>query len=255
MSQTYPQILKIKITGTSKMGVIDFVTAKLKAKQKFFIVTPNPEILVEAQKNPSFASALNSADLSLPDGVGLVLAAKVFGLKNIQRIAGRQMMLKLLEFADHKKLHVFFLGSTKLIIKSALHQAKINYPNIKIMTHSGPQLDKTALPVSEIDRKIEIDAVNQINSFKPDLLFVAFGAPKQELWLAKHLAHLKIGGVMVVGGSLDYFAGAKRLPPSWLSSFGFEWLWRLFQEKGHFKRVFTAVVIFPFYVIKEKLTS
>jgi N-acetylglucosaminyldiphosphoundecaprenol N-acetyl-beta-D-mannosaminyltransferase len=234
------------------MGVIDFVTAKLKAKQKFFIVTPNPEILVEAQKNPSFASALNSADLSLPDGVGLVLAAKVFGLKNIQRIAGRQMMLKLLEFANQKKLRVFFLGSTSLIIKSALHKAKINYPNIKIMTHSGPQFDKTALPVSEIDRKIEIDAVNQINSFKPDLLFVAFGAPKQELWLAKHLAHLKIGGAMVVGGSLDYFAGIKKLPPQWMHRRGLEWAWRLFHEKSHLKRVFTAVIIFPTLIVLER---
>jgi len=245
------KILNVKISGTSKDKVLTFLSTSLKNKFKFFITTPNPEIIVEANRNAALLKTLNSSDLALADGTGLVLASKLFGLKNIRRLPGRTMFLDLLTFADQNHLKIFLLGSTPVAIEKSLARLSASYPRLKAEAFSGPYLDKAASPVSKADLRLENESLTLINRFKPDLLFVAFGAPKQELWISRHFNKLNIGGAMVIGGTLDYFSGEKPLPPGWLSRLGLEWLWRLLHEPGHLKRVYTAIVIFPVLLIKS----
>jgi len=283
------QIFKIDIISTRRQKVLAFVRMKLKAKgfsKPFLIFTPNPEIAVLASTDKKFKNVLNSADLLLPDGIGLALAKKFLELPNtnskilrpfllfgqgfvvgiatfikkdwlfasLYPIKGREMFLELLKLANRKRWKVFLLGGgTDVVDKTAEFLRKI-FKKVEIMAASGPSLDKNGLPMKKEDERIEKQVIKEINDFKPQLLFVAFGAPKQERWLFKWRAKLKIGGAMAVGGTFDYISGRAKLPPAWIENLGLEWVWRLITQPRRLKRIFTAFPIFPLKVFWYKLT-
>lgn len=243
----------VDFSVTPKEGLIKLVEEKLKLRQKFFIVTPNPEILLASKKNKVLKNVLNNADISLPDGVGISMGFKLFGLPQVNRIPGRIFMENLFSLSDDKKLKVFLLGSTSQVIERSLEKMKALYPGAKVSGSSGPRLSVEGLPVTLSDKKVNLETVKKINEFKPDLLFIAFGCPKQELWWSIHEKELKVGGAMVVGGSLDYFSNSKKLPPTLISNLGFEWFWRLLIEKNHLSRVVSAVFVFPLVLLRERI--
>lgn len=237
-------ILGVEVSVTSRGEVLKFVADSLKNKSKFFITTPNPEIIVAAQKDDELMTALNSADVALPDGVGLGINP---------RITGREMFESLLSTANRLQLRVYLLGATPEVNRLAIAKIKILYPRIKAKGNGDIKVNSKGYSVSERDRGVYIDIIRDINSFRPNILFVAFGAPKQEKWVYHNLKKLNIGGAMVVGGALDYFVGKAKLPPGFVSTMGLEWLWRGVREPRRIKRIFNAVVVFPLLVIKEKL--
>ncbi len=245
------KILGIGLSSTTRDGVLEFVEFCLKKESKFFISTPNPEIVVEARRNLRLKRALSMSSVALADGVGLLWANKFLGNRNkLTLLKGREVMIDLFGLSHRKGLKVFLLGASEEVNKRAVKELKAKYPNARVEGNSGPMLDKEAKPVSEVDSLRYSEVIKHINKFKPDLLFVAFGAPKQELWVMENFKKLKVGGVMVVGGSLDYFAGVKKLPPRVFSRC--EWIWRLLREGGHWRRVINAVFVFPFWVVLAK---
>ena len=118
---------------------------------------------------------------------------------------------------------------------------------------AGPRLNRNGQPVTEEDREIENKIIGKINKLKPDLLFVGFGMPRQEKWIARNLAKLDIGGAIAVGGTFDYVFGSAMLPPKGLERWGLEWFWRLIREPKRLGRILNAVVIFPFLAIWHKV--
>jgi N-acetylglucosaminyldiphosphoundecaprenol N-acetyl-beta-D-mannosaminyltransferase len=250
------KILGIGVNSTSKTRVLRFVRNCLAQGAKFFIITPNPEQIMLAQKDKKFAKILNSADLALPDGIGLVWAAKFLRLPGPRKvIKGREMFLELIKLANKKTWKVFLLGGREKVAEKTKNNLEKSFKKVKIRVTEGPNLDNEAKPVTKEDSLIEKDVMNLINKFKPHLLFVAFGAPKQEKWVYKWLEKLECGGVMVVGGTFDYLAGSVSLPPKWIGKLGFEWLWRLICQPWRFKRIFRSVIIFPLKVFWSKLSS
>lgn len=254
MDRKHVTILNTRIDSTNKDALLSIVASSLKKKRKIFITTPNPEILVEASQNKKLSEALSASDVSLPDGVGIKYMASLFYKTKVNTYPGRLAFLDLLAYANKNSLKVFLLGGEKDVLEKCLSKIKREYPNIIVKGNTGQILDKNAEPVSEKDKKIDKDIVGRINLFLPDLLFVALGAPKQELWIYKNWDRLKIGGVaMVIGGTLNYYAGKSKVPPKIVSTLGFEWLWRLVWEPRRLKRIFRAIIIFPVEVLKEKV--
>lgn len=247
------KILGVKVSVTTKAEVLDFVTARLKKKQKFFISTPNPEMVVAAQSNPRFITALNSADIALPDGVGILYAAKFLGLDINKRIPGREVFTDLLGLANKHALKVYLLGATAEVNQKAIEKTRKTFPKANVKGNSGPTYNNQLQFVKDSDRKLESYIVRDINQFKPDFLFVAFGAPKQELWVNKHFSNLKVGGAMTVGGSFDYFVGKTTTPPGWVARVGLEWLWRVLLEPARFERILNATVVFPLLVLRARI--
>ncbi|QQG41579.1 MAG: WecB/TagA/CpsF family glycosyltransferase [Candidatus Woesebacteria bacterium] len=253
-SQKYGQILGINVLSSSINSLLTGVEENISCNKKFYIVTPNPELVLMAQKNKELAIALNSADYPVPDGVGLAYASKFLSGDNLNIIPGRKFFEELVQLAAKKHWKVFLLGGLGDEAALAASKFKIKNSKLKIETVGGPKLNQNGEPDTKVDIKIQFDVIAQINKFRPVLLFVAFGNPKQEIWIHKNLSKLKIGGAMAVGGTFRYVAGFSKLPPKWMEKAGLEWLWRLIKEPNRFKRIFNAFPIFPIKIFWYKLT-
>jgi len=277
-------IYGIGLDSTNKQRVLRFIRLKLDKysgkrahNERFLVVTPNPEIVILAEKNEQLKSIINGADLSIPDGIGLAQAVRFLSLKTtniplikivviffqglyvglttwtkrdwlekeIKIIPGREVFVDLIKLANKKGWKVVLLGDREDSAKYAADVLVKNYKKVKITAIIGPNLNDIGKPKTKEDVLIQEHAVNTINSIKPHLLFVAFGAPKQEMWSNEWLRRLRVGGIMVVGGTFDYVSGKVSLPPSWIQKLSLEWLYRLFNQPNRFKRIFIAFPIFP----------
>jgi N-acetylglucosaminyldiphosphoundecaprenol N-acetyl-beta-D-mannosaminyltransferase len=286
-------ILSIRLSSTSKVRALRFVRGRLrifdkKATQnaKFLIVTPNPEIIMRAQTNKELARILNTANLSLPDGIGLAAAHRfmtlcspkwkvlrapvlliqgfVVGLavlfdakwltRDLNIIKGREFFLELMKLANKKSWKVFLLGGESGVAGKTAKNLQKSLKKVVLKSAEGPMLDENAIPVSKKDVKTEKDVVRKINKLKPHLLFIALGAPKQEKWWDKWKEGLNIGGAMVVGGTFDYMAQKVVLPPKWMENLGLEWLWRLVTQPERAKRIIKAFPVFPLKIYWYHLT-
>ena len=292
-------ILGIDVDSTSIPQVLRRIRAKLanfdrarlgfnqlKAKNNgFLIVTPNPEQVMRAQEDSVFAKILNSADISVPDGIGLIAAHKFLILpktknlilkpflyfaqglgvgfsvvfdrkwltKEINVIRGRKLFMEIIRLANKKRWRVFLLGDKLKSAKKAADELRKSYKSIKLDACEGPDLDEDANPVNPEDKEIERKAMDVINKVNPQVLFVGFGAPKQEKWVYRHINEINVGGTMVVGGTFDYVSGKKPLPPKWAEDMGLEWFWRLMKKDQKVKRIINAFPKFAWRVFEEKL--
>lgn len=267
--------------------------ARKKAGWPSLVVTPNPEIIAAAQKDKSLARILNSADLALPDGIGVVMAMRylmmgpprplagrgkgvfrpiallfqglwvglslffnrkwLFGFSEV--VPGRWLFEELVRRAAKQGVGVFLLGGKPGVAEKAANALSIKYEVLNIKYNSGPWLNLKGEPVDEEQKKIEKKVIQEINKFRPDFLFVGFGHPKQEKWLSRNLSKLNVGAAMTVGGAFDYLAGEVPKPPKWLAEIGLEWLWRAIAQPARIKRIFNAVVVFPLKIYLYKLSS
>jgi len=190
-----------------------------------YVVTPNPEFILSAKKDENFRSILNGADLAVPDGVGVVYAAKLLGTPLKSKVPGIDFAQGLLGHMDAAGMSLFLLGAKPGVAEKAAENLTNAYPGLRICgVHDG--YFKEDGPVVE-----EIKAVG------PDVVFVCLGAPKQELWMVQNGpdtgARLAIG----LGGSLDVFAGTvERAPERW-QKMGMEWLYRLIKEPRRIGRM------------------
>lgn len=204
-----------------------------------FIATPNPEIILKAGKDEEFRKILNSADLALADGVGLIFASRFLKTPLKERISGVDFMLALCGLAEKKGKTVFLLGGGEGVAEKTAEKLKKLFPRLKISgTASGIKADN--FPPHNI---------------RADILFAAFGAPKQEKWIFANSVALESSGVKIalgIGGAFDIVSGRLSRAPLLLRKIGLEWLWRLFLEPRRVKRIFNAVLIFPSAVIKHK---
>lgn len=243
------EILGVKIDNLSLQEILEKASQFLTSKNQYYIITPNPEFLVAAQKDKNFQEILNYADIAIADGVGLIYAAKFLG-QRLQRVTGVDLMWCLCELAEQNKYSVYLLGSAGGIAEKATEILKENFSNLKIVgAESGGEVSEDGKEMA--DSKI----IDKINRAKPKILFVAFGAGKQEKWIFHHLDKLSsVKIAMGVGGALDYISGQVARAPEVIRNLGLEWLYRLFTEPRRWKRIFKAVIVFPLLVLKQKLT-
>lgn len=251
------QILGINVDSTSKNSVLtrveDFISDSSKLggySKKFYIVTPNPELILMAQKNSKLKNSLNSADIAIPDGVGLKIADSSLNI-----IKGRELFMDLIKLASQKNWKVFLLGGLNNEAELAIGKLKEKYKNLEIESSKGPRLDDSAKPKTDMDERVEKDSIATINKFQPDLLFVAYGNPKQEIWINKNLGRLNTRGAMAVGGTFRYVSGLSPLPPEWMGRIGLEWLYRALTEPVRLGRILRAVIVFPLKVFLYKISQ
>jgi exopolysaccharide biosynthesis WecB/TagA/CpsF family protein len=169
----------------------------------------------------------------------------------IKMIKGRDFFLDLLSIANDRRYKVFLLGSTKKTLLRAVNKLSNKYPAVRFKSYRGAKLDSKSVPLTDKETRADKKSLRLINRFIPKMLFVAYGAPKQEKWAYRNIDHLKTDLVMMVGGSFDYIAGTRRNVPVLLNKLGLEWLWRLITGSQNIKRIYNAIIKFPYLVLKE----
>lgn len=188
------------------------------------IMGPNAQLITLAARQPRFAAALGSADLNVPDGISIVLASRILGHPIPERVTGGDLMEQLCIKAAQHNLTVFFLGGLPGAAEKAAHKFQKKYSGFRLAGTYCPPQGFEADP-SECARIRQ-----QISEANPDLLCVAFGAPKQEIWMYENCPTLPIGAAISVGAALDTQAGLRRRAPQWTHRIGCEWLYRLVCE-------------------------
>lgn len=208
---------------------IDWLLDCIKQGRGTHIVTLNAEMTIQAEKNPALAAVIKNAELVIPDGSGVVLYLKYLLRQKVRRFPGIELAEKLLEATAEqaKPATIFFYGGSPEIAEQAAQIWRQQLPNLNIIgTHSGYHS-------LEEEQKL----LAHLAEIKPQLIFVALGVPKQELWIAKH-RHLCPHSTWVgVGGSFDIWSGRKTRAPGWLANNNLEWLYRLYQEPWRWRRM------------------
>lgn len=223
---------KVNILGVpfSKLTMAETVsligeTVEQSRDKLFHVITANPEFVMGTLDDPELKKISEDTELITPDGIGIVMAAKWNGEPVAERVAGYDLLLRLLEEGDHQRWSFYFLGSSEEVSRLATDKILERYPNVRIAgRHNGFFKEK------------EAEIIAQINDAKPDFLIVALGAPRQEKWIYenKHRLHTKVA--VGVGGSLDVIAGkVKRAPAIW-QKLNLEWFYRLLIQPSRWKR-------------------
>jgi N-acetylglucosaminyldiphosphoundecaprenol N-acetyl-beta-D-mannosaminyltransferase len=264
MIDTTVLIFDLPIFSKNKSDLLDLMHLGVnRGKSLLKVATPNPEQIIQAQQNPQFLGHLQQFDLLLPDGQGLVWASQLLAGRGVQaplqtRIAGREVVADLLQFAQTHNMKVLVIGGrgyegqimshAKIVPVSAIETKDDRYPIY--WTYGYENIESET---SEEEQQLT-DTIKQL---KPDIVFVAFGAPFQEAWIINHQQLLEQANVklaMVVGGSFDYLLGKVPQVPWLVEKLGFEWLFRLVAQPWRWKRQL-RLLSFVYLVFKQALTS
>jgi N-acetylglucosaminyldiphosphoundecaprenol N-acetyl-beta-D-mannosaminyltransferase len=229
-------LLGVGFTNATEDEVLEFIVTGLgKLTEKYYIVTPNPEILVIADKDLNYKDILNGAKLALPDGIGVMMGAQLVGRPLKQRIHGVDLVENLCREVSNRPITVGFLGAGPNVAEKTMECLRKKYPGLRVGLVSSEWFPA-------------------LKNNKVDVLFVAFGSPKQEVWIADNLRILPAKVVVGVGGAFDFLSGKVVRAPRILRSSGFEWLFRLVIQPWRIKRQL-SLIKFVFLILKEKLTS
>lgn len=233
-----------------KIHKIDHEQAKAVANQflhssaQHTIFTPNPEMLVKAQKDEYFKKVLNTGDLNLCDGMGVQI------FTGIKRVPGVDFMIDLCALADKVDKGIYLLGSgDEIVIKNTFEALHKKFPNLKISGYNkGPVLNEDAL------QQFDTYIIDEINKTGAEILFVAFGMGKQEKWIYENLTKMpNIKVSMGVGGAFDFISGHIKRAPLFLRKLGLEWVYRLWQQPARIGRIFNATAVFTWFVIQKNM--
>ena len=206
------------------------------------VVTPNAEIAYEALHDASLRKLLNSADLMLPDGAGVVLASKLLKTPLKEKVAGVDFAAGLLRLLAKNQQSVFLLGAKPGVAETAAEKMVQMTPGLRIAgLHDGYFTDEAPI-------------IAQINESGADVLFVCLGSPKQELFMQRYRQALGVKIMIGLGGSLDAFAGTVKRAPQWMIRMNLEWLYRLIKEPKRFGRML-RLPKYLFAVMKTRISG
>lgn len=242
MSKNTPSvnILGVNITSKTMNEITNDLSSLAGKYQKIQIITANPEIILLANKNKEYKSIVDKSYLVTPDGIGVIIASKIFKQPLVERVAGIDLLMSLLEIANKNKWKIYFLGTTEERVSKATENIKEKYPNIEIKYHNG-----------FFDSNEEQKIIKDINDFQPHLLLTGLGAPKQDIWIDKHKDNLSFSIAFGVGGTFDILSGELKRAPIFFQRFGLEWLYRLIQEPTRFKRMLNIPVFLCKVIISK----
>lgn len=222
MKETY---LGVNVSPLTYEGILSELRSRMANRQQSTIIAVNPEKVMTAQRDPQVKELINNSTFQIADGVGILLASKI-KKGNIQsRVTGVDMMERLLKFAAEENHPVYFYGAKEEVVTKAISNIQDKFPSIKVAGYTnGYEKDEAAL-------------VKRIKESGAEILFVALGSPKQELWIKRNMGELS--NVLVfqgVGGSFDVFSGTVKRAPALFRKLGIEWLYRLLSDPKRIKR-------------------
>ncbi len=263
------QILGVRIDEVTKSQALEKAREFLLSGKPHKIFTPNPEMLVDAQKDADFKTVLNNSDLNLCDGFGLWLATSVIARSeeratrqsksSITRITGADFMIDLCALSERKGKSIYLLGSgSGEVVKKTALVLQEKFPCLRIVGFDKGHVIRYLL--SENSKQIADSRYQDANENvlydiiikAPDILFVAFGHGKQEKWIAQNLRDLpSVKIAMGVGGAFDFISGHVKRAPKFMRQVGLEWVWRLVREPKRIGRIRKATLSFSWALLRS----
>lgn len=233
-----------KLYSKSAESFHKLMKKNLKENKKQFIVTANPETFMKAEQDEEMNKMLLDENTTIvPDGIGIVKAAKMIDFDVKERIPGVDIAVKLLEYGNEFKKTIYLFGAKEEVIVSLKKVLTKDYPNLEIVgAKNGYEKNRNQV-FKDIIKK------------EPDIVLVALGIPEQEKLIYKHLNQFKKGIFVGVGGSFDVISGHKKRAPKIFQKLNLEWLYRILKEPKRIKRFYDSNVKFLFKVRKLKKTG
>jgi N-acetylglucosaminyldiphosphoundecaprenol N-acetyl-beta-D-mannosaminyltransferase len=235
MTESSPQVVQIgsifldNVTaGEADAQIKDWLATATAAGR--FVCTPNVDYVIRSGRDPIFRASINAANLRVPDGMWIVYSSRLAGRPLRGTVTGRLILPRFAEYCAGRGLRLGLMGAGPGVAQAAAEKLKSDYPGLEIVHAITP-------PNPFVVRSSEDEAiVAAIKADRPALLFVALGAPKQEIWMNAHAAELAPTVLIGVGAALDVVAGKVREAPRWMTLIGMEWLFRLAQEPRRLAR-------------------
>ena len=273
-------ILGVQIDPVTHKQALEKANEFLNFNGQRHIITANPEMVLHAWQNGKYRQLINNSALVTPDGIGLIWAGKFLSLESDsiinsliqaivagfsliinsdycydvfpERVAGVDLLDKICELAARSNKKVYLLGGGEGIAKKTAEILKKQYLNLLIVgAEAGPMIEEAK--ISQQDTKKNQETIYKIQTAEPDLLFVAFGAPKQEYWIKENLPSCpSVKVAMGVGGAFDFISGKTKRAPQIYRDLNLEWLHRLIYQPWRALRIFNATAAFAYYIIKFK---
>jgi|SRR3989344_685961 len=263
--------MKIDIAGVNvdpvtKSQALEKIDGLIKSGKPSLVVTTYSEFIVFAYRHPEYKKVLNSADLSLADGFGILWASKYLSvaggfLKLISTllralvdkkyfktvipevITGSRLIWDIARLAEGRGYSLALVGGGDSVAPQAAYELKKQFPNLKVnLAVSG---------AAAFDEK----TIMEIARSNSDILLIAYSPPKQETWLWENLSKLNVKLAMGLGGTFDYIAGKRLASPNFMHYMGLEWLWRLITQPWRIRRIWNAVPVFIWTVFKYKISK
>jgi N-acetylglucosaminyldiphosphoundecaprenol N-acetyl-beta-D-mannosaminyltransferase len=204
------------------------------------VATVNPEFVMRAREDKEFARVLESADLCLADGSGVVWAARRQGCTMHAPVTGVDLIPRLAALCARRSFRLFLLGAGQNVANDLASRLRAEHPTLDVAAHSGSP-----------DPSSDAETLAIVENHHPHVLLVAYGHPNQELWIDRMSKRLGVAVAIGVGGAFDYLTGRVPRAPEWMRRAGLEWLFRLIRQPWRIKRM----AVLPFYALRVIRTT
>jgi len=237
-------IMGVRIDNLSMNEVLKIAEEKIEKNEQYIIYTPNTEFIMMCQKDKEFLNLMNESDINIPDGIGLIYAGKIKKHPLKEKVGGYDLSVNLLKMANDKGLKLYVVGGKPGVAEAAMENVREKYPGIKIVGAQHGYFKGTHL--GKKGHEEELAVIEDINKHQPHILFVGFGAKKQELWIEYNKDLINANVIIGNGGTLDGLAGIVKRAPDIFIKLGLEWLYRLMKEPKRIKRQ----IVLPVFMLK-----
>ncbi|WP_313341277.1 WecB/TagA/CpsF family glycosyltransferase [Sedimentibacter sp.] len=237
-------IMGVRIDNKSMNETMEIIKNKIKNKEQYIIYTPNTEFVMMCYKDEEFMDLINKSHINVPDGIGLIYASKIKKHPLKEKVAGYDLSVNMLKLANDNNLKLFVVGGKPGVAEEAMENVHKKYPNINVAGSQHGYFKGTHLGKNGDDE--ELIVLDKINKAEPDILFVGFGAKKQEQWIEYNRDKINAKIIIGNGGTLDGLAGKVKRAPDIFIKLGLEWLYRLIKEPKRIKRQ----ILLPMFIVK-----
>jgi N-acetylglucosaminyldiphosphoundecaprenol N-acetyl-beta-D-mannosaminyltransferase len=233
-------VLGVRVDCVDMAAALARIEAMVDDGGHHLVATVNPEFVMRAQQDPAFARVLESADLCLPDGSGVLWAARRQGCEVRTRVTGTDLVEPLAGLCARRSFGLFLLGAPPGVADVLAQRLMDRHPGLKVAAHSG-----SPEPMSDAE------TLERIRAAGAKVLLVAYGAPSQELWIDRLKEQLGVSVSMGVGGAFDYLSGRVRRAPLWVRGAGAEWAYRLGRQPWRLRRM-SVLPVFAWRVLRSR---
>jgi N-acetylglucosaminyldiphosphoundecaprenol N-acetyl-beta-D-mannosaminyltransferase len=216
--------------------------------QRHYVTITNPHSVMMCKRDEEMKKATDMAGMTLPDGVGIILAASLLSYKHNGRSTGPMLMLKLCDWGRQYGYRHYFYGGADGIAQALTDRLSQMYPGLQIAGTFTP-------PFRTLSSQEDQAIVDEINSTKPDIVWIGLGAPKQEKWMAMHLGRIHATAMIGVGAAFDFHSGKVKWAPAWMRNMGIEWAYRLMKEPKRMLRRNLDSPLFLVKVLQQRLSA